>query len=63
MFCKYTPAVLKKELRQAILFEAHTDLPKRKAIIVSHPSLYQKFRTYSDISNKLTLCDCQFSSA
>ena len=38
MFCKYTPAVLKKELWQAIILEAHPDLPKGKATI-THPRL------------------------
>jgi hypothetical protein len=42
MFCKYTPAGLKKELRQAIILEAHPDLPKGKAT-VTQPSPIEKF--------------------
>jgi hypothetical protein len=42
MFCKYTPAVLKKELRQAIFLEAHPDLLKGKATI-TQTLLIEKF--------------------
>ena len=42
MFCKYTPAVWKKELWQAIFIEAHPDLPKGKATI-TQTLLIEKF--------------------
>ena len=54
MFCKYTPAVLKKELRQAILFG-----PSRPSQREGHQLTalaYIEFLFLSTSSNKLVLC-------